>query len=103
MKTIKKVPVTVEFVEEMPFDTICENVLYVNKNTCRMRHICLCGCGCFIDIPISTINDNGEIHNGEPKHWHLTMKGDKATLTPSVLTLPCKCHYILTNGVASLL
>jgi hypothetical protein len=43
MQTVKKVPVRVEFVEEMPFDTIRENVLYVNKNTCRMRHRCLCG------------------------------------------------------------
>jgi hypothetical protein len=48
MKTIKKIPVTVEFVEEMPFNTIQENVLYVNKKTCRRRH-------CIITIGIANL------------------------------------------------
>jgi hypothetical protein len=102
MKTVKKVPVTVVFVEEMPFDTIQENVLYVNKKTCRMRHNCLCGCDGLVDIPLSTINDNGEIHTGEPGQWYLTMKRDKATITPSILNTPCNGHYIITNGMANL-
>jgi len=102
MRTIKKVPVTVEFVDEMPFDTIQENVLYVNKNTCRLRHLCLCGCGHLIDIPLSRINNNGQIYNGEPEWWHLTMNVDKVTITPSILNKPCNGHYIITNGIANL-
>jgi hypothetical protein len=102
MKTVKRVPITVEFVEEMPFDTIRENVLYVNKSTCRMRHHCLCGCGHLIDIPLSKINDNGKIYNGDSNWWDLTVKGDKVTVTPSILNRPCEGHYIITNGTANL-
>jgi len=102
MKTIKKVPVTIEFVEEMPFDTIQENVLYVDKKICRIRHHCLCGCGSLIDIPLSKIDDNGKIYTGNSNGWDLTVKGNKATITPSILNYPCKGHYIITNGIANL-
>lgn len=102
MKTIKKTPVTVEFVETMPFYEIQKNVLYVNKKTCRIRHHCLCGCGSLIDIPLSEINDNGKIYNDEPEWWYLTMNGNKVTITPSILNKPCNGHYIITNGIANL-
>ena len=102
MKTINKVPITVEFVEEMPFDTIQENVLYVDKKICRMRHNCLCGCGGLIDISISKINDNGKTYTGDSNGWNLIVKGDKVSITPSILNYPCKGHYIITNGIANL-
>jgi hypothetical protein len=102
MKTIKKIPVTVEFVEEMPFDTIQDNVLYVDKKTCRMRHNCLCGCKHLLDIPLSKIDDNEKIYTGDSHGWDFIVKGDKATITPSILNRPCNGHYIITNGIANL-
>jgi hypothetical protein len=96
MKTIKKIPVTVEFVDEMPFDTIQDNVLYVDKKTCRIRHNCLCGCDGLVDIPLSKINDNGKIYTGDSYGWDLDVKGDKVTITPSILNLSCNGHYIVT-------
>ena len=60
MKTIKKVPVMVKFVNALPLD-VEGHVLYVDKKGMRMRHLCLCGCERMIDIHLQIINDNGQI------------------------------------------
>jgi hypothetical protein len=89
MKTLRKIEVTVEEVSEIPnVDILTENTLYKSKH--YLSHNCLCGCGDFINLPIS---------NGG---WSFSNNEGKATLTPSVLNGNCKAHYIITNGVANM-
>ncbi|MDR2085807.1 MAG: hypothetical protein LBP72_01400 [Dysgonamonadaceae bacterium] len=102
MRTIKKVALTVEFVDKLDFDNIRENVLYVNKQTCYAYHDCLCGCKAPVNIPLKKISHDGETYFGDPNGWELTIKGNKVTITPSILNFPCGAHYIITNGIANL-
>lgn len=105
MKTLRKIEVTAEFVTEMPFHDIQENVLYVNKETMRCRHLCLCGCKSFIDIPLTSIQteDFTITSNDNEDWWHLTMKDGKATVKPSILNTPCNGHYVITKGIANII
>ena len=102
MKTIKKVPIVVKFVNVLPFDEIEADILYVNKNEMRMRHLCLCGCKRMIDIPLQIIDDNGQISRQNNNGWSLTVSDECATVTPSILNNPCGGHYIITRGIANL-
>ena len=101
MKTIKKVPIVVKFVDTPPFD-VEDYVLYVDRKDMRMRHLCLCGCGRMIDIHLQIINDNGQISKQDNSGWSLTVSNERATITPSILNNPCGGHYIITNNMANL-
>lgn len=93
MKTIKKVPVTLQEVVHLP-DTLQPNVIYYSEKSCVAVHLCLCGCGQLTVTPIYPDNDPEEM-------WHITRK-DKLTMTPSILQgAGCKSHYIITNGYAN--
>jgi hypothetical protein len=89
MKTLRKIEVTVEEVEEIPlFSKVKENTLYKSQD--YLSHKCLCGCGACINLSIS---------NGG---WNYSENDGKATVTPSILNVYCKAHYIITNGVANM-
>ncbi len=89
MKTLKKVPVELVRVETMP-DVYEPNVIYYSEMYHGSGHLCLCGCGHKVYIPIK---------EGE---WTLTEQNGKVTITPSLAhRFDCKSHYIITNGIAN--
>jgi hypothetical protein len=63
--------------------------LYFSEEFGVSGHLCACGCGNKIILPIG------------PVEWSITAEGDKPTLHPSVgnWELPCKSHYWIENGV----
>lgn len=92
MKTIKKVPITPVYVQDMPRTNKMEQgKIYISEEYEIAIHLCLCGCGLPTITPLK--------HTG----WELTDKGGKITMTPSLFNrqYPCKSHYIITNGVAN--
>lgn len=93
MKTIRQEPITVEYQSNyMPdFETMKDNVLYVSKVFKTTIHKCLCGCGNKVVLPLTD------------QFWKLTDTDGKISMTPSVgsFNLPCKSHYIITNGIAN--
>jgi hypothetical protein len=102
MKTLEKVPIRVEFVDEVPFENFERGVLYVSKKQMSLSHCCLCDCQRFVRLPLDRINDNGDVLTKNNNGWSLTIKDSKATVTPSILNHPCECHYIITNGIANI-
>jgi hypothetical protein len=103
MKTIKKETITTKFVELMP-EEMEPNVLYISKRFCIAKHLCLCGCG---NQSVTTLDeliteaDKAVTEMPKGYGWVLTEKRGKVSLTPSILNLPCKAHYIITNNVAN--
>ena len=92
MKTIKRVPVTFERVEFMPaYELFEENVIYISDKFEVSIHRCLCGCGSKTVMPLGKGN------------WNYSIDNDKLTMSPSVgnYQMPCKSHYIITNGGAN--
>lgn len=96
MKTIRKVSVTHEYVKGfMPdFDTFEERRIYISIDYKTAIHKCLCGCGEKVVTPLDKYG------------WKISeyQKGNlKLTMTPSIgnFQLPCKSHYIITNGMAN--
>lgn len=91
MKTLKRVEVTPVYVETMP-EVMEQGKVYISLKYKVAIHICLCGtCGS------KTVTPLGE------KEWTLTDKEGKITLSPSIgnYQMPCKSHYIITNGKAN--
>lgn len=106
MKTLGKIPVTVQLVDELLLpDDIRENTFYFCKEKMYIQHNCLCGCGTYIALPINCIVLDGENNNGTAKHcwgWNAEINKGKLTVTPSILNHPCEGHYIITNGIANI-
>lgn len=75
------------FVEEIP-DDLDEGVLYVSLEHRSMLHLCACGCGSEVVLPLT------------PLDWRLTYDGEDVSLTPSVgsWSLPCRSHYVVERG-----
>ncbi len=90
MKTLKKIPVEVKRVNDIP-EKLEENVIYVSGMCELAIHSCLCGCG---KESVTPIDKNG---------WTLEMNKKGATMKPSILNKNCpnKYHYIITDGVAN--
>lgn len=90
MKTLKKVKIDPVFVEFIP-NSMEQNKLYISKEYGTTSHLCLCGCGELIVVPISG------------NWWNLSEKNGKVTLNPSIgnYYLPCKSHYIIVDNVAN--
>lgn len=63
-------------------------VLYVSKEFAVAAHLCACGCGNKVSVPLG------------PAEWTLSERGGLATLRPSIgnWQLPCKSHYLITDG-----
>jgi hypothetical protein len=94
MKTIKQVEITPIFCEDKlpqnPFKDYAKNTVYINKDRTMIAFNCLCGCGDFINLPLS---EHG---------WQLQVDNQqRITLIGSVLQWNCKSHYIITNNKAN--
>jgi hypothetical protein len=108
MKTVKKAPISLTYVEHGCMPDISEmkdGVLYVSKKGCIGIHRCLCGCGEQTVTPFTKITtENEEFVSDMPgTDWFLTIKNGKASITPSIgnYEFPCKSHYIITNNMAN--
>ena len=82
--------ITTCFVEFIP-DVLKEGILYISEKYHTTTHLCPCGCGEKVPIPIDP--------NFWDNAWILTVNGDKPTLMPSLLQrFACKSHYFITAG-----
>ncbi|WP_054911533.1 DUF6527 family protein [Pseudomonas sp. NBRC 111127] len=74
------------FVEFIP-DELEAGVLYVSMKYRTTTHLCPCGCGNEVPLPISKTQ------------WKLTFNGE-VSLDPSVgnWNFPCRSHYFIRNG-----
>ena len=97
MKTLKQVEITPVFVDEyLPEDgTLEENKFYISEKWGGSSHLCFCGCGMKIYIPLSEHPDEHD--------WRLEKHKDgKITVSPSLLHMNgCKSHYIITKNKAN--
>ena len=92
MKTIKKVQLKLKVCEYMPeLSEMEENVIYYSQTFEIASHKCLCGVNHECVTPIGVNGWSIEIINS-----------DNFTMKPSILNNPCKCHYIVTNGIANI-
>lgn len=75
------------FVDQAPPD-LEPGVLYVSIRFRTTLHLCCCGCGEDVALPI------------RPDRWHITWDGDSITLDPSIgsVGLPCRSHYFIRSG-----
>lgn len=76
-----------EFVEFVP-DELKERTLYVSMQYKTVVHLCCCGCGRQVVMPLA------------PTAWKLTFDGVSISLWPSVgsWSLSCKSHYIIEGS-----
>lgn len=75
------------FVGDVP-EGLKAGVLYVAAEHGVMMHLCACGCGSEIALPLSPID------------WRLTFDGETISVSPSVgnWSLPCRSHYIIDRS-----
>lgn len=75
------------FVDTVP-ETLSAGVLYVAVEHGVMMHLCACGCGSEVSLPLSPID------------WRLTFDGDSISVSPSVgnWSLPCRSHYVIDRS-----
>jgi Family of unknown function (DUF6527) len=79
---VKQCQLRPQFVEFIP-ETLEEGILYVSMEYRTTAHLCCCGCGSAVYLPLS------------PTQWRLTFDGESIWIEPSVgsWTLPCRSHY----------
>jgi hypothetical protein len=70
------------FVDAVPAE-IEPGVLYVSMEFSTTSHLCCCGCGSRVVLPL------------HPTAWRLTYDGKAISMSPSVgsWTFPCRSHY----------
>lgn len=75
------------FVEMVP-EALEPGLLYVSLEHGTMVHLCACGCGSEVVLPLT------------PVDWRLTYDGEDVSLSPSVgsWSLPCRSHYVIAGG-----
>jgi hypothetical protein len=75
------------FVEFVP-ETIDPGMLYVSLEHGSIVHLCACGCGSEVVLPLTPID------------WKITYDGENVSLWPSVgsWSLPCRSHYVIDDG-----
>lgn len=75
------------FVDDVP-ETLDPGNLYVSIEHGTMAHLCACGCGNEVVLPVS------------PTDWRLTWDGEQLSVSPSVgsWSLPCRSHYVIARG-----
>jgi hypothetical protein len=63
-------------------------ILYVSIDYGVAAHLCACGCGNKVIVPLG------------PAEWTFTELDGKPTLSPSIgnWQLPCRSHYVIRNG-----
>jgi Family of unknown function (DUF6527) len=79
--------ITPRFVEEIP-ETPAPGQLYVSLEHRTMIHLCACGCGNEVVLPLS------------PADWRFTYDGEAISVWPSVgsWSLPCRSHYVISGS-----
>lgn len=79
-----------EFVEFIPASTT-PGVLYISMAYATTVHLCACGCGNKVVLPLS------------PAEWRLTYDGVAISLHPSVgnWEFPCQSHYWIRGSKIS--
>jgi hypothetical protein len=67
---------------------LSSGVLYVSDEYAVAAHLCACGCGSKVSVPLG------------PAEWTFSESQGLPTLRPSIgnWQLPCKSHYVITNG-----
>lgn len=86
-KTMRITEIKPEYVDNVPaLSGMKEGVLYINKNDKWTLHLCPCGCGKPVMLPIGDYA------------WTLTERDKGVTMRPSVgnFDFPCKSHYYIT-------
>jgi hypothetical protein len=75
-----------EFVEFIP-NELEERILYVSPEYAVTAHLCCCGCGLEVSLPLA------------PAEWKLTFDG-RISLSPSIgrSGSPCESHYWIRDG-----
>ena len=75
------------FVETIPTD-LEDHVLYVSIEFRTTMHLCACGCGNSVVLPL------------RPTAWALTYNGDSISMSPSIgnWTFECKSHYWIRDN-----
>lgn len=75
-----------QFIDEAP-GQMETGVLYVSMPYRTSLHLCCCGCGNQVALPL------------RPTAWKLTYDGDTITMSPSVgnWSFPCRSHYWIRN------
>lgn len=63
-------------------------VLYVSEEYKVAGHLCACGCGSKVIVPLG------------PAEWSFYERNGRPTLRPSIgnWQLPCRSHYLITDG-----
>jgi len=76
-----------EFVEFIPPE-LTEGKLYVSMTYATTVHLCACGCGNKVVLPLS------------PAEWQMFFDGESVSLTPSVgnWEFPCHSHYVIKKN-----
>ena len=75
------------FVETVP-DHLDEGTLYIALGHATMLHLCACGCGSEVVLPLS------------PTDWRMMFDGETVSVSPSVgsWSLACRSHYVVDHG-----
>lgn len=70
------------FVDTVPAE-LSDGILYVSMTYATTVHLCACGCGNKVVLPLS------------PAEWTLLFDGESVSMTPSVgnWEYPCRSHY----------
>lgn len=80
-------PLRHEFVTVIP-RTLEIGVLYVSIQYATTMHLCPCGCGQEVPLPLT------------PTDWCLSFDGESISISPSVgnWSFPCQSHYWIRRG-----
>jgi len=75
------------FVRTIP-ESLERGVLYVSLDYVTTSHLCACGCGAEVVLPL------------HPTKWRMTYDGTSVSMAPSIgsRTLPCRSHYWIDKG-----
>jgi len=76
------------WVEDMP-EVIEEGMVYISIKHRLTEHLCACGCGAEVSLPLGR------------SEWSIEYNGDTVSIRPSIgnWRLPCKSHYIIQEGM----
>lgn len=79
--------IRLELVRYIPKE-LTPGVLYVSDEYSVTAHLCACGCGNKVSVPLG------------PAEWTFSENGGLPSLRPSIgnWQLPCKSHYVISNG-----
>ena len=83
--------VTAVWVDDMPLSLEPGN-LYISVKHRLTEHLCACGCGTEVSLPLSR------------SEWRIEYDGEFVSISPSIgnWRLPCRSHYIIENGTHAL-